>query len=68
MTGLLDKLRSWWNKDEREVAEEETRMTERERELTTRRGVRGAQARRAGPRGQYLDPADFEADSEAPRR
>jgi hypothetical protein len=30
---LVQRLRGWWNKDAVEVAEEETRMTARERDL-----------------------------------
>ena len=68
MTGLLQRLRSWWNKDARELAEEEARMTEHERDLAQE----DYEARKddASIRGDYVGGGvtDYEADSEPPRR
>lgn len=65
--GLLDKLRSWWNKDAQELAVEETRMTEHERDVAQE----DYEARKddASIRGKYIGGAgDYESDSERPPR
>ena len=64
---FLGRLRSWWNKDAVELAEDETRMTQAERDSADQ-----------DYRAQRDDPAlnrrlgggspDFERDSEPPRR
>jgi hypothetical protein len=67
MTGFLARLRSWWNKDELEKADEETRLTEHERDIAEE----DYEARKddVAVTGGYLEPAagDFESDSEPPR-
>jgi hypothetical protein len=67
MAGLLQKLRSWWNKDDRGLAVEETRMSEHERDVAEE----DYEARKddASIRGDYVGggAADYESDSEAPR-
>jgi hypothetical protein len=60
---LLQRLRAWWNKDALERAEEETRMTEAERDVAeedyeARRDDVAASTR--------LGAADYERDSEPP--
>jgi hypothetical protein len=65
--GFLDKIRSWWNKDTLERAEEETHMTRAERDLAEtdyegrKEDVEIRSGRLAGGAG------DFERDSEPPR-
>ena len=65
---FLTKLRSWWNKDRVELAEEETRMTQAERDIVEE----DYEARKDDVeiKGGYLagGSADFERDSEPPRR
>ncbi|HEX9417268.1 MAG TPA: hypothetical protein VF895_11255 [Gaiellaceae bacterium] len=68
MAGLFQRLRSWWNKDAAEVAEEETRMTQAERDVAEE----DYEARKddVASHGDYLGGtigADFERDSETPR-
>ena len=67
VTGLLDRLRSWWNKDARELAGEEARMTEHERDVAEE----DYESRKddASIRGDYIGGGvtDYERDSEAPR-
>jgi hypothetical protein len=63
---LLQRLRAWWNKDALERAEEETRMTEAEREVAeedfeARKDDVAAETRFGGGAG------DYERDSEPPR-
>jgi hypothetical protein len=62
--GLLQRLRSWWNKDELERADEEARMTEAEREVAEE----DFEARRDDATAEtYLGRgADYERDSEPP--
>jgi hypothetical protein len=66
--GLLSRLRAWWNKDELERAELETRMTEGERDTAEE----DFEARKddIGARNDLLagGAADYESDSEPPRR
>jgi hypothetical protein len=65
--GFLDKIRGWWDKDTLERAEEETQMTEAERDLAEedyegrKEDVEIRSGRLAG------GAADFERDSEPPR-
>jgi hypothetical protein len=64
---LLQRLRAWWNKDELTHAEEETRMTEAERDVAEE----DYEARKddVAVRGDYFagGVADYESDSEPPR-
>jgi hypothetical protein len=63
MAALLSRLRAWWNKDAIELAEEETRMTESERDVAEE----DYEARKQDMRVQSrLGEADFERDSEPP--
>jgi hypothetical protein len=66
--GVLRKLSAWWNKDALERAKEETRMTEAERDAAEEdyEGRKDDVAARSG----YLagGAADYERDSEPPRR
>lgn len=66
--GLLDRLRSWWNKDARELAGEESRMTEHERDIAQEDYE--AQKDDRSIRGDFLGGGvgDYESDSEAPRK
>jgi hypothetical protein len=62
---LLERLRAWWNKDAVEQAEEETRMTAAERDVTeedseARTDDIAAQTHLGG------GEADYERDSEPP--
>jgi hypothetical protein len=63
---LLRRLRGWWNKDALERAEEETRMTQAERDVAeedyeARKDDVAVSERLAG------GAADYERDSEPPR-
>ena len=64
---LLRRISAWWNKDARELAEEETRMTESERDAATedyearKDDVQALGGSLAG------GAADYESDSEPPR-
>jgi len=64
---VFSRLRTWWSKDEREVAEEATRMSPAEREVAEE----DYQARRDDTRvesGRFLGGSgDYERDSEPPR-
>ena len=63
---ILDRLRSWWNKDELERAEEETQMTTQERDVAEE----DFEARKDDVAvREYLrnEGTDFERDSEPPR-
>ena len=67
MAGLFQRLRSWWNKDAAEVAEEETRMTQAERDVAEE----DYEARKddvAAERRWVGGTADYERDSETPQR
>jgi hypothetical protein len=62
---VLQRLRAWWRKDELERAEEETRMTEAERDVAEedfeeRKDDVAASTRLGG------GAADYERDSEPP--
>ena len=64
---LLHRLRAWWNKDALEVAEEETRMTEAERDVAEE----DYEARKDDlfiSEHMTGDAPDYERDSEPPRR
>jgi hypothetical protein len=64
---FLRRLSAWWNKDARERAEEETRMTQSERDVAEedfearKDDVAARSGRLAG------GAADYESDSEPPR-
>jgi hypothetical protein len=64
---VLQRLRSWWNKDELEQAEEETRMTPLERDLEEEdfEAKKDDTAARSGLLAG--GSADYESDSEPPR-
>jgi hypothetical protein len=64
---FLRRLRAGWNKDALERAEEETQMTEAERDVAEEDYE--AQKDDVSLRGGYLAPGvgDFESDSEPPR-
>jgi hypothetical protein len=64
---VFNKLRTWWGKDARETAEEETLMTpeeraEAERDYQAMRDDTFVENSRLG-----LGSADYERDSERPR-
>jgi hypothetical protein len=65
---LLRRFRAWWNKDALELAEEEPRMTEGERDIAEE----DYEARKddVALRSNRLagGVADYERDSEPPRR
>ena len=65
---FLDRLRAWWNKDALERAEEETRMTQAERDVAEE----DYEARKddVAARSGLLagGDADYERDSEPPLR
>jgi hypothetical protein len=65
---LLRRFRAWWNKDALERADEETRMTESERDAAEE-DYEGRKDDVAA-RDDYLagGVADYERDSEPPRR
>jgi hypothetical protein len=67
---FMDKIRSWWRKDDLEQAEDETRMTPVERDVAEE----DYEARKDdmdATRGDFASGAmtgtDFERDSEPPR-
>jgi hypothetical protein len=64
---FLSRLRAWWNRDALERAEEETRMTEAERDAAEEDFE--AQKEDVAARSGYLagGAADYERDSEPPR-
>ncbi len=64
---ILSRLRAWWNKDAVERAEEETRMTQAERDVAEE----DYEARKDDVAAEsYLrgGAAEFESDSEPPGR
>lgn len=65
--GLLNRISAWWNRDAAELADEETRMTESERDAAEE----DYEARKddVQARGGSLagGAADYESDSEPPR-
>jgi hypothetical protein len=65
---FLRRLRAWWNKDELERADEETRMTEAERDVAEE-DFEGHKDDLA-VRGDLLagGATGYESDSEPPRR
>jgi hypothetical protein len=64
---IFSRLRAWWNKDELERVEEETHMTQAERDVAEE----DYEARKddVATTGGYLGRAagDYEGDSESPR-
>jgi hypothetical protein len=63
---FLRRIRAWWNKDNLELAEEETRMTPLERDVDKQ----DFEARKddvAVRRDTRTEDVDFESDSEPPR-
>jgi hypothetical protein len=64
---LVRRLRAWWNKDALELAEEETHMTQAQRDVAEEDYE--TQKEDIALRGGYLAPGagDFESDSEPPR-
>jgi len=68
--GILQKLRAWWSKDATEVAEEEARMTQSERDVAEEdyeERKDDLAARSQAGAGAGIE-ADFERDSEPPPR
>jgi hypothetical protein len=69
--GFMEKVKSWWRKDDLAQAEEETRMTPRERDEAEEdyEGQKDdIEAERGGGLGTMPPVStDFEADSEPPR-
>jgi hypothetical protein len=63
--GLLERFRAWWNKEELERADEETRMTPLERDVAEE----DFEARKDDVAAEtYLGRgADYERDEEPPR-
>ena len=62
---LIDKIKSWWSKDDLEVADEETRMSESERDVAEE----DFEARKDDSQlDGHLEggQADYERDSEPP--
>ena len=66
--GLLRRLSAWWNRDALERAEEETRMTQAERDVAEEdyEARKDDVAVQGGPLGR--GDADYERDSEPPPR
>jgi hypothetical protein len=64
---LFQRIRGWWNKDEVARAEEETRMTEAERDIAEEdyEARKDDVATRSGLLGGGA--ADYERDNEPPR-
>jgi hypothetical protein len=66
---MFKKLMAWWNKDREEVAVEETRMTQDERDVAEE-DYESRKDDLAASRGDFASGAmtgtDFEADSEKP--
>lgn len=64
---ILSRLRAWWSKDELERAEEETHMTEAERDVAEEdyEARKDDVALESGYLGRGA--GDYESDSEAPR-
>lgn len=64
---FVSRIRSWWGKDELELADEETQMTESERDVAEE----DYEARKddvAMRSGRFMGgAADYERDSEPPR-
>jgi hypothetical protein len=64
---LLDRIRAWWNKDALERVDEETRMTEHERDVAEE-DYEGRKDDSSLRSGRLLGGAgDYERDSEPPR-
>ena len=67
MAGLFQRLRAWWNKDRRELAEEEARMTQAEREVAEEDYESRKDDMSIGGTYEAGGIADYERDSEPPR-
>ena len=67
MTGIFDKVRSWWSKDRTELAKEEAGMTERERDLAEEDYESRKDDASIGGSYEAGGMADYERDSERPR-
>jgi hypothetical protein len=68
---FMDKVRSWWRKDDVAEAQEESKMTAHERDVVDE-GYEGRKDDVEAERGTGLgtsipSEADFERDSERPR-
>ena len=63
---LMHKIRSWWNKDADDLAVEETRMTEHERDRA-QEDYEGQKDDIRVDEGYIGRGTDFESDSERPR-
>ena len=64
---VFSKLRAWWSKDALETADEETRMTNSERDLAER-DYEAMKDDTAVQSGRFMGGvADYERDSEPPR-
>jgi hypothetical protein len=62
----LDRIRTWWSKDELERAEEETRMTPAERDVAEE-DFEGRKDETFVREHLGTEGVDFERDSEPPR-
>ena len=61
---FLDRIRSWWDKDKVEQAQEETRMTQAERDVAEE----DFEARKDDQFvREHFPETDFESDAEPPR-
>jgi hypothetical protein len=68
MTNLIDRLRGWWNKDRRELAQDEAQMTQHERDLAEQDYESRKDDASIGGSYEAGGLADYEADSEPPPR
>jgi hypothetical protein len=68
MTGIFSRLSAWWNKDKLERADEGTQMTQQERDIAEEDFE--AQKDDVAIKGDFYagGAADYEADSEPPRK
>jgi hypothetical protein len=66
MAGLLQRLRGWWNKDAVEMADEDTRMTQAERDIADEDFEARKDDVRASGEELAGGAADYERDSEPP--
>jgi hypothetical protein len=65
---LLRRLRGWWNKDALELADEETRMTEAERDVAEEDYEAHKDDARLRGGWIYGGGTDYQGDSKPPRR
>jgi hypothetical protein len=63
---MLQKLRDWWNKDRRELAQEEGEMTEAERDVAEEDYESRKDDMSIGGTYEAGGIADYERDSEPP--